>query len=111
MIKSELIQIITARNPHLYHRDAEKVLAAVLDEIVGALEDGGRVELRGFGTFSVRHRPSRSGRNPRNGKSVFVEEKWVPFFKTSRDLQRRLNPADEEAQREPGKRITSRETG
>jgi len=93
MIKSELIQIITARNPHLYHRDVEKVVDAVLDEVAKATEEGGRVEIRGFGTFSVRHRSQRSGRNPSNGTSVIVEEKWVPFFRTGRDLQRRLNPA------------------
>jgi integration host factor subunit beta len=109
MIKSELIQIVTDRNPHLYHRDVEKVIDAVLDEIVGALEEGGRVELRGLGTFSVRHRPARSGRNPRNGMSVFVEEKWVPFFKTGRDLQKRLNPAEGEVQKEPARRRANHE--
>lgn len=92
MIKSELVQIVAARNPHLYHRDVENIVNAVLDEITDALAAGNRVELRGFGAFSVKNRPSRSGRNPRTGDSVFVEEKWVPFFKTGKELRERLNP-------------------
>ncbi|WP_280950798.1 integration host factor subunit beta [Pararhizobium antarcticum] len=97
VIKSELVQIVAARNPHLYHRDVENIVNAVLDEITDALAAGNRVELRGFGAFSVKNRPSRSGRNPRTGDSVFVEEKWVPFFKTGKELRERLNPgADDE---------------
>lgn len=91
MIKSELIQIVAGRNPHLYHSDVEKIVETILETMAVALEEGGRVEMRGFGTLSIRHRPSRSGRNPRNGKNVFVEEKWVPFFKAGRDMQDRLN--------------------
>jgi integration host factor subunit beta len=98
VIKSELVQIVAAKNPHLYHRDVENIVNAVLDEITDALASGNRVELRGFGAFSVKNRPSRSGRNPRTGDAVFVEEKWVPFFKTGKELRERLNPdlADEE---------------
>ncbi|MGF0537569.1 integration host factor subunit beta [Agrobacterium sp. ES01] len=92
VIKSELVQIVAAHNPHLYHRDVENIVNAVLDEITDALAAGNRVELRGFGAFSVKNRPSRSGRNPRTGESVFVEEKWVPFFKTGKELRERLNP-------------------
>ena len=92
VIKSELVQIVAARNPHLYHRDVENIVNAVLDEITDALAAGNRVELRGFGAFSVKNRPSRSGRNPRTGDAVFVEEKWVPFFKTGKELRERLNP-------------------
>lgn len=92
MIKSELVQAVAARNPHLYHRDVENIVNAVLDEITDALSDGNRVELRGFGAFSVKNRPPRSGRNPRTGEPVFVEEKWVPFFKTGKELRERLNP-------------------
>lgn len=91
MIKSELVQIIATRNPHLYHRDVENIVNSVLDEISKALAEGNRVELRGFGAFSVKHRPARSGRNPRTGDSVSVEEKWVPFFKTGKELRERLN--------------------
>ena len=92
VIKSELVQIVAARNPHLYHRDVENIVNAILDEIADALAAGNRVELRGFGAFSVKNRPSRSGRNPRTGDTVFVEEKWVPFFKTGKELRERLNP-------------------
>ena len=92
MIKSELVQAIAARNPHLYHRDVENIVNAVLDEITDALSQGNRVELRGFGAFSVKNRPPRSGRNPRTGDPVFVEDKWVPFFKTGKELRERLNP-------------------
>lgn len=91
MIKSELVQVIANRNPHLFQRDVENIVNAVFDEISDALAEGDRVELRGFGAFSVKHRPSRSGRNPRTGDSVDVDEKWVPFFKTGKELRERLN--------------------
>ena len=70
MIKSELVQRIAEHNPHLYQRDVENIVNAILDEIVAALARGDRVELRGFGAFSVKHRPARSGRNPRTGAHV-----------------------------------------
>lgn len=92
MIKSELVQVIADKNPHLYPRDVENIVNAILGEISGALSNGNRVELRGFGAFSVKHRPARIGRNPRTGESVSVEEKWVPFFKTGKELRERLNP-------------------
>ena len=91
MIKSELVQVIAERNPHLYQRDVENIVAAILDEITSALSRGDRVELRGFGAFSVRNRPARTGRNPRTGEAVAVQEKWVPFFKTGKELRDRLN--------------------
>lgn len=91
MIKSELVQIISEQNPHLYQRDVENIVNAILTEITEALADGDRVELRGFGAFSVKHRAPRVGRNPRTGDRVEVEEKWVPFFKTGKDLRDRLN--------------------
>jgi integration host factor subunit beta len=91
MIKSELVQIIANRNPHLFLRDVENIVNAIFDEITDALADGNRVELRGFGAFSVKNRPARTGRNPRTGDSVEVEEKWVPFFKTGKELRERLN--------------------
>lgn len=91
MIKSELVQIIANRNPHLYQRDVENIVNAVLDEISDTLAEGNRVELRGFGAFSVKNRPAREGRNPRTGEKVMVEEKWVPFFKTGKELRNRLN--------------------
>ncbi|MEM9330313.1 MAG: integration host factor subunit beta [Pseudomonadota bacterium] len=91
MIKSELVQVIADKNPHLYHRDVENVVNAILDEITEALAEGNRVELRGFGAFSVKNRPPRQARNPKTGEKVSVEEKWVPFFKTGKELRERLN--------------------
>lgn len=91
MIKSELIQKIAAANPHLYHRDVERIVNVVFDEIVDALARGDRVELRGFGAFTVKHRAARQGRNPRTGAPVPVAEKYVPFFKTGKELRDRLN--------------------
>ena len=91
MIKSELVQRIAVRNPHLYLRDVEKIVNAILDEITSALSRGDRVELRGFGAFSVKHRDARIGRNPRTGAHVPVDEKSVPFFKTGKEMRERLN--------------------
>lgn len=91
MIKSELVQRIAAANPHLYQRDVEMIVNAILDEIAEALARGDRVELRGFGAFSVKARPARVGRNPRTGDKVPVEGKAVPFFKTGKEMRERLN--------------------
>jgi integration host factor subunit beta len=91
MIKSELVQRVTAQNPHLYQRDVENIINAILNEIVTAMAKGDRVELRGFGAFSVKSRPARTGRNPRTGEHVPVEKKSVPFFKTGKEMRERLN--------------------
>ncbi len=91
MIKSELVQRIAEANPHLYQRDIDILVGAILDEIIEALARGDRVELRGFGAFSTRARQARIGRNPRTGGSVQVEDKVVPYFKTGKDLRTRLN--------------------
>ncbi len=91
MTKSELILRLAERSPHLYHRDVERIVSTVFDEITAALARGDRVELRGFGAFSVKKRRARSGRNPRTGQSVHVAEKYVPFFKTGKQLRERLN--------------------
>lgn len=91
MIRSELIQKIADDNPHLYQRDVERIVNTVFDEITGAMAQGDRVELRGFGAFSVKKRDARVGRNPRTGETVNVEEKHVPFFKTGKLLRDRLN--------------------
>ena len=95
MIKSELIARLASENPHLTQKDVEKVVAVILDQMTHALEDGGRVELRGFGAFSVRSRPARNGRNPRTGETVSVKAKHVPFFKSGKELRERLNAEDE----------------
>ncbi len=91
MIKSELVQRLAARNPHLYQRDIENIVDAILGEIAGALSRGDRVELRGFGAFSTKQRQARTGRNPRTGDKVSVDEKFVPFFKTGKEMRERLN--------------------
>jgi integration host factor subunit beta len=91
MTKSELIQKIAELNPHLYHRDVERIVSTILEEICEALVAGDRVELRGFGAFSVKHRTARTGRNPRTGEAVEVAEKRIPFFKTGKQLRERLN--------------------
>jgi integration host factor subunit beta len=91
LIKSELIAKLAAENPHLTHRDIERVVGVILERMITALEQGGRVELRGFGAFSVRARPARSGRNPRTGDAVSVPAKHVPFFKSGKELRARLN--------------------
>lgn len=91
MTKSELIAKLAEQNPHLYLRDVERIVATVFDEISEALAKGDRVELRGFGAFSVKHREARQGRNPRTGATVKVSEKHIPFFKTGKELRERLN--------------------
>ena len=91
MTKSELILRLAEQNPHLYQRDVERIVSTVFDEISSALSQGDRVELRGFGAFSVKARDARIGRNPRTGEAVAVAEKFVPFFKAGKDLRERLN--------------------
>jgi integration host factor subunit beta len=91
MIKSELIAALAQENPHLTQRDVERVVSVVIERVIGALEAGGRVELRGFGAFSVRSRSARPGRNPRTGEAVQVRAKHVPFFKSGKELRARLN--------------------
>jgi integration host factor subunit beta len=91
MIRSELIQKIADENPHLYQRDVERIVTTIFEEITEAMARGERVELRGFGAFSVKKRDARVGRNPRTGDAVEVEEKHVPFFKTGKLLRERLN--------------------
>jgi len=91
MIRSELIQIIAEENPHLYQRDVERIVSTIFEEIIDAMARGDRVELRGFGAFSVKKRDARTGRNPRTGEPVDVDEKHVPFFKTGKLLRDRLN--------------------
>jgi integration host factor subunit beta len=91
MIRSELIQTIADDNPHLLQRDVERIVNTVFEEITDAMANGERVELRGFGAFSVKQRDARLGRNPRTGEAVSVASKRVPFFKTGKLLRDRLN--------------------
>ncbi len=91
MTKSELIAELSAANPHLTGRDVELIVATIFNEITGALARGERVELRGFGAFTVKRRDARTGRNPRTGEAVPVDEKAVPFFKAGKELRERVN--------------------
>jgi integration host factor subunit beta len=91
MTKSELIQHLADANPHLYQRDIERIVTTIFEEITSALEKGNRVELRGFGAFSIKNRGSRVGRNPRSGEVVNVAAKRLPYFKTGKQLREKLN--------------------
>jgi integration host factor subunit beta len=92
--KAELIAGLAASNPHLRQEDVELIVATIFDQIAGALARGDRVELRGFGAFTVKQRDARMGHNPRNGEPVSVKAKRAPFFRTSGVLHRRLNGPD-----------------
>ena len=109
MTKSELVQKLAEANPHLYQRDVEAIVTAIFHEIAAALARGDRVELRGFGAFSVKRRDARVGRNPRTGDSVQVAEKHIPFFKTGKQLRDRLNPGDSCPDRAAGTESNSRQ--
>ena len=87
MTKSELITYLAEENPHLYQRDVERIVTTIFDEITSALSRGDRVELRGFGAFSIKQRDARIGRNPRTGERVDVPSKVVPFFKPGKELR------------------------
>lgn len=91
MTKSELIQHLADVNPHLYQRDIERIVTTIFEEITAALETGNRVELRGFGAFSIKERSSRVGRNPRSGEVVNVAAKRLPYFKPGKQLREKLN--------------------
>ena len=91
MTRSELITRLAAANPHLYQRDVERIVTTIFEEISAALARGDRVELRGFGAFSVKQRGSRVGSNPRTGEAVSVTAKHIPYFKTGKQLRERLN--------------------
>ena len=94
MTKSELIAKLANEHTHLFQRDVESIVSKIFDEISHALAHGDRVELRGFGAFSVKERGPRVGRNPRTGESVEVNEKYIPYFKTGKQLRERLNPSN-----------------
>lgn len=91
MLKSELIETLELENPHLSPAEVERVVGVVLESITQTLEKGARVELRGFGTFSPRHRKARAGRNPRTGEVVSVPEKYVPFFRAGKEIREKID--------------------
>jgi integration host factor subunit beta len=101
MIKSELIQRISSQNPHLFARDVEKIVNVILDEVVEALRRGDRVELRGFGAFSVKIRGARPGRNPRTGAAVAVGKRALPYFKTGKQMHWRIGKPCRQTIRKP----------
>lgn len=91
MIRSELVERLAEANPHLTHKEAERVVSVILEAITQTLAEGGRVELRGFGAFTTRARAARTGRNPKTGEAVAVAAKRVPHFKAGKELRERLN--------------------
>jgi len=93
LIRSELVQMLIQDYPGLSVREVEKIVSVFFDEIVGRLQEDGRVELRGFGAFSTRARDARTGRNPRTGEAVDVNAKRVPYFKPGKEMRARLNVA------------------
>ena len=94
LIKSQLIQKITDANPHLFSKDVERIINTLFSEITKSLAQGRRVELRGFGAFSVSYRRERIGRNPRSGEAVKVSAKAIPRFKTGKELKLKLNSSN-----------------
>ena len=91
MIKSQLIKRLLNKNPHLIQKDVEKITSLIFERVTSTLEDEGRIEIRGFGSLSVRKRNAKNGRNPKTGENVFVPEKKVPIFKSGKGLRDRLN--------------------
>jgi len=91
MIRSELIQKIADENPHLYQRDVERIVNTIFSEITDSMADGNRVELRGFGAFSVKKREARTGRNPRTGETINIAASKVPAFKAGKALKDAVN--------------------
>lgn len=93
MTKSELIERLANQNPRVTARDVDETVKAVLDAMTSAMANGSRIEIRGFGSFTLNHRPSRIGRNPKSGESVLVPEKFVPHFKAGKELRERVDAA------------------
>ena len=91
MTKSELIEILTQRQAHLKADDVDLAVKSLLDMMGGALSDGDRIEIRGFGSFSLHYRPPRTGRNPKTGDAVALPGKYVPHFKPGKDLRDRVS--------------------
>ena len=98
MTKSELIARLASRYPQLVAKDAEYAVKMVLDAMTQSLVSGQRIEIRGFGSFGLNHRPARVGRNPKSGEKVHVPEKYVPHFKAGKELRERVDSSDEQPQ-------------
>lgn len=91
MTKSELIEQLAVNNGQLNKRESELIVNTIFDSIGGELKKGGRVEIRGFGSFTIRSRDAREARNPKSGDIVMIAEKKAPFFKTGKELRERVN--------------------
>ena len=91
MTKSELIVRLAERFPQLVAKDADYAVKMILDAMIDSLSQGGRIEIRGFGSFSLHFRPPRQGRNPKTGEAVALAGKYVPHFKPGKDLRERVN--------------------
>ncbi|HLU06944.1 MAG TPA: integration host factor subunit beta [Woeseiaceae bacterium] len=91
MTKSELIEILSRKQSHLPAKDVELAVKSLLEQMSNALADGRRIEIRGFGSFSLHYRPPRMGRNPKTGEAVALAGKYVPHFKPGKDLRERVN--------------------
>lgn len=98
MTKSELIDRLVDRQAHMSHRDVELAVKLLIDSVSDELSDAGRIEIRGFGSFSVHNRPARVGRNPKTGESVHIPEKFVPHFKPGKEMRERVNENRGQAQ-------------
>jgi integration host factor subunit beta len=94
MTKSELIELLAVKNSHLNHKDVELAVKSLLEQMSLSLATGQRIEIRGFGSFSLHYRPPRMGRNPKTGDSVALAAKYVPHFKPGKELRERVNIYD-----------------
>jgi integration host factor subunit beta len=91
MTKSELIEILSSKNIHLNYKDVELAVKSLLEQMSQALATGQRIEIRGFGSFSLHYRPPRLGRNPKSGEAVALAAKYVPHFKPGKEMRERVN--------------------
>jgi integration host factor subunit beta len=108
MTKSELIELIAAKQSHLPAKDVELAVKQVLEIMSDALAQGQRIEIRGFGSFSLHFRPPRQGRNPKTGETVALAGKYVPHFKPGKDLRDRVNEPDtDESSTAPRRPLTA----
>ncbi|MCI5897154.1 MAG: integration host factor subunit beta [Candidatus Aphodousia sp.] len=98
MTKSELIERLVEKNARLSARDVDDSVKAVLDAMIQAMAGGSRIEIRGFGSFSLNYRPERVGRNPKSGASVVVPAKYVPHFKAGKEMRARVDASVQNAE-------------
>ena len=91
MKKSELVTLIAERLPYLTRKDAETIVDTIFDSMIEGLAQGDRIEIRGFGSLAVKHRPAREGRNPKTGETVHIPAKRLPYFKVGKELYERIN--------------------